>query len=131
MNPNSEHQLWSAWTFRVFDAGRLVPRADVETNAARWLNKGFGSVGAIQCSRTRNGWLIRARVEGAPAHDPAYLQRVCSEFQTRFVAQGWGPMATSRVEVRILAGHVQDGKPPSQWIDAPTIKLGVLKHGRI
>jgi hypothetical protein len=121
MDPNSANQMWSAWTFTVREAGRTAPRADVELNAARWLRRGFGSVGEARVTRTIEGWRIEARVEGVPAHDPAYVASVKREFRERFCAQGWGPLAWGDVRVRILAGDQQDGRPRDQWIGLPTV----------
>lgn len=123
MDPNSQHQLWSYWTFTVREAGRTAPRADVELNAARWLRGGFGSVGEVKVTRAIEGWRIEARVEGVPAHDPGYVASVRQQFQERFVAQGWGPLATSTVRARVLAGDVQDGNPRAQLVMLPTIRV--------
>lgn len=130
MDPNTQHQLWSAWTFTVREAGRQVPRADVELNAARWLRKGFGSVGECRVVRTIEGWRIEARVEGVPAHDPGYVASVEREFRARFVAQGWGVLASGDVKVRILAGDVQDGRPRSQLVMLPRLDVGPLTENR-
>ncbi len=46
MDPNSDHQLWSHWTFTVY-GGKSVPIKEVQENVARWLKMGFGSVGQI------------------------------------------------------------------------------------
>lgn len=102
VDPNSQHQLWSHWTFRVA-GGRALPAGPVRENAARWLRKGFGSVGQARVRRTLAGWIIEARVEGVPAEDPAYVVQVRKAFR-KFVEQGWGPMAVDDVGVRILAG---------------------------
>lgn len=123
MDPNSANQIWSAWIFTVQEAGRTAPRADVEANAARWLRRGFGSVGECRVSRTAKGWKIEARVEGVSAHDPGYVASVRRQFQARFVAQGWGPLASSTVRVRVLAGDRQDGKPRAQLVMLPTIRV--------
>jgi hypothetical protein len=120
-NPNGQNQLWSHWTFDVFEAGRHVPRKDVEYNAAKWLRVGFGSAGEVRVVRTVRGWRIEARVEGVPAHDPGYFASVRQQFSQRFVAVGWGPLAHSRVRVRVLAGDLQDGTPRPQWVTMPRI----------
>lgn len=117
MNPNSAHQLWSRWTFRVW--GRPVPLAEVEANVRRWLRMGFGSVGRARVEerieQARSVVVIEAEVEGPPAHDPGYVLSVERQF-ARFVHQGWGPVATCRVDVEILAGDTQDGTPPKQLV---------------
>jgi len=120
-NPNGQNQLWSHWTFDVFEAGRHVPRKDVEYNAAKWLRAGFGSAGEVRVVRTVRGWRIEARVEGVPAHDPGYFASVRLQFLQRFVGQGWGIVATGTVRARVIAGDLQDGRPRSQWVAMPTV----------
>lgn len=123
MDPNSQNQVWSQWIFTVHDGGRICPRRDVEYNAARWLRRGFGSVATCRVSRTRDGWLIMARVEGAPADDRRYVDSVAKEFARKFVAGGWGPMAWGDVRARVIAGPAR-GRPRAQWVSIPTIRLG-------
>lgn len=120
MDPNSEHQNWSYWRFEVREAGRSVPKKDVEYNAARWLRMGFGSVGQARVTRTMNGWRIEARTEGESAADEVYVASVRSAFHD-FVEKGWGLGAVgSLAEVRVLAGETEE-KPPSQLVAMPTI----------
>lgn len=130
MNPNSANQLWSRWIFEIDELGRHVPRRDVETNALRWLRKGFGSAGRarlVQTSvpgrRARVTWRIELLIEGKPAHDPAYVQSVTVQFARDFVAKGWGPLAGSRVTAEVLAGNKQDGRPPAQLVELPLIPV--------
>lgn len=136
MNPNSANQLWSRWTFEIDELGRHVPRADVELNALRWLRKGFGSAGRARLTeiqtypfprgrRMGTTWRIDVLIEGKPAHDPAFVQSVATQFGRDFVSKGWGPLAQSRVTAEVLAGSKQDGKPPAQMIELPTIPLTV------
>jgi hypothetical protein len=123
MDPNSANQLWSRWTFTVREAGRRVPRADVEYNAAKWLRAGFGSAGQVRVRRTVDGWAIDAMVEGVPAHEPGYVAHVTRQFRERFVAQGWGVLASGDVAARVLAGDVQDGKPRAQLVMLPALRV--------
>jgi len=124
MDPNSANQLWSRWTFSV-DSPRQVPRAEVELNTLRWLRAGFGSVGQAQVleriERGRFVIVIEAEVENVPAHDPGYVASVRRAF-ARFVEQGWGVLALGTVEVKVLAGDLQDGKPRSQLVVMPIIR---------
>lgn len=130
MDPNSANQTWSAWRFTVHEGGRGISRKEVKYNAARWLRAGFGSVGEARVKRTIDGWLIEARVEGASAADPEYVASVRRQFQSRFVARGWGLMAWSEVDAEVLAGSGEDGKPPRQWIGGlPSIPLLVALLG--
>jgi hypothetical protein len=119
LDPNSQHQLWSRWTFTVWDNGKHPPYKEVRQNAAAWLRKGFGSVGHAHVDEKVSTWVIIAEVEGAPAHDPDFVKSVERQFQKHFVEKGWGPLAISTVEVRILAGDTQTGKPPDQLIVMP------------
>lgn len=121
VNPNSQHQLWSRWTFSIFELGKRVPFADVRVNAARWLRKGFGSVGRAKVDKTMTGYEITLEVEGVPAHDPAYVASVKDEFQRHFVEKGWNAMTVGTADVAILAGDAQDGKPASQLVVMPSI----------
>ena len=105
IDPNSQHQIWSHWTFTVHASGRHPSYADVKKNVTTWLRKGFGSVGQAKIVEHVNSWVIEARVEGVPADDPKYYDYVCSEF-SKFVELGWGPLAISSVDAQILA----DGK---------------------
>jgi hypothetical protein len=123
MDPNSQHQRWSRWTFDIEEAGRHVPRADVELNAARWLRAGFGSAGQARVLQTITGWQIEARIEGKPAHDPGYVASVRREFQQRFVEKGWGPLARGWVTVKVLAGDKQDGRAAAQWVELPALRV--------
>ena len=120
MDPNSQNQHWSYWTFTIFDGGRRVSKAELEPNAARWLRTGFRSAGKARVSRTVWGWQIEAVVEGVPSHDAAYVASVRREFRERFVKNGFGPMARGTVKVRTLAGSEQDGRPAAQWVEMPT-----------
>lgn len=134
LDPNSQHQLWSHWTFTIYEGGRHAPYADVVTNARHWIRAGFGTVGECRvCERlvTARGsddeaflqqvYIIEARVEGVPAHDPGYVASVRRQFLQRFVAPGWGPLAAGDVQVKVLAGDTQDGKPRAQLIVMPSI----------
>lgn len=126
MDPNTQHQLWSRWRFGIREAGRQVPRADVELNAARWICKGFGSAGRVRVLRTVRGWLIEALIEGVPAHDPGYVASVRQQFRQRFVEPGWGMFAHGRVSAYVMAGDVQDGKSRAQMVMMPVLDLKTL-----
>lgn len=122
MDPNSQNQLWSEWRFQIHDGGRIIPREHVRENAARWLARLFGSAAAFRLTRTRTGWQIKCRAEGVAAHDPSTVAYIKQQFAAYFVARGWGPIASSAVTVRILAGSEQNGKPADQWVGIPTIR---------
>ena len=122
-NPNSANQRWSSWEFRIFEGGRHVNMASVQYNAGRWLRQAFGTAGRVHVRSVFRGWKVQCLVEGPTAHDPQYVEAVRRQFQRDFVAKGWGPMAWSTVKTRIMAGSLQDGKPPAQMIEVPFIDL--------
>ncbi len=132
MDPNSDHQLWSRWTF-VIEASKYVRLALVKENALKWLRMGFGSVGRARITESVrrtgpkqqfriNRWVIECEVEGPPAHDPEYVESVRAQFQ-KFAQAGWGQMATGSTEVRVLAGNKEGGKPRDQMLVIPTIEF--------
>ena len=131
MDPNSSHQLFSEWIFTVHEGGgRHVPMADVQSNVTRWLRHGFGSVAqakveeklAVRVGLSFRYYQIMCHVEGVPAHDESYVVYVRREF-AKWVEKGWGPIATSTVTVRVLAGDSQDGTPRSQLVVMPRTLL--------
>lgn len=125
IDPNSQHQLWSRWTFRIW--GRPIPLHEIKDNAARWLRKGFGSVGRAKIEeKIENGRaviVVIAEIEGRPAHDPDYQASVGHGF-AKFVQAGWGATAVFRMDVTILAGDEQQGAPKKQLIVLPRLDLG-------
>lgn len=122
-NPNGQNQRWSRWIFDVYEVGRQVPKKDVEYNAARWIRLGFGSAGRIRVRLRPTGWRIDCLIEGPPAHDPAYLLSVRQQFQVDFVAKGWGGLSWGTASARVVAGSLQDGTPPKQLIEMPSLLL--------
>lgn len=126
-NPNGAKQLWSKWTFHVREYGRHMPKASVEWNVGKWLIKGFGSAGRVRVRQDPRGWDIECLIEGPPAHDPAFVSRVAMQFQRDFVDKGWGPMSVGTVEVKVMAGDMEDGKPRRQMIELPAINYEALR----
>ena len=123
MNPNGQNQVWSSWRFGIHEAGRVMPRAAVCFNVARWMRRMFGSATRARVTRTLSGWTIEVVSEGRPADDPSFVARVAAEFQRSFVTLGWGPLASSLVTAKILAGPDPSGRPRRQWVEMPTIGL--------
>lgn len=124
IDPNSQHQLWSHWEFRVFEMGRHVPMRDVQYNAAKYMAAGFGTVGQLRVTETAKGYTIELFVEGAPAHDPGYVESVRSNFYNKFVKPGWSEFTLSSVKARVVAGDQQDGKAAGQLVVMPSIRAG-------
>ena len=123
MDPNSRNQRWSAWVFDIREYGRHVPKNTVEYNAARYFRAGFGSVSQFRVRQRPTGWRLELRTEGSPAHDPAYVESVRKDFALKFLAAGWGGLASFKMSVKILAGHSDDGRPALQWIGLPMITV--------
>ena len=123
-DPNSANQLWSKWTFKVYEVGKHVQRADVEYNAAKWLVKGFGSAGRVIVKQMVFGWDIECLIEGPPAHDPAFVAKVRQQFWRDFVEKGWNGLSWGSVNVRVMAGDLQEGKPRPQMIEMPFLMGG-------
>lgn len=125
MNPNSRHQLWSRWKF-VFTAVRRPPVVEVRDNARRFFKQLFRTdVGQIRVSWAVGGtWTIELRLEGPPAHDPDCRASAQHQFVEHFMKRGFGPYSELvSMDVAILAGDEQDGKPSSQLIVLPPIAL--------
>lgn len=127
MDPNSYNQQWSEWKFTVTHSpsvARSFP--EVKENVARFFRKGFGSASRMKIDRgrTRRGqvlWLFTVQTEGANATDPqhrAYMQ----DAVTKFMFNGFGPTTVTALEVKLLAGRPDDGRPADQWLILPRIK---------
>lgn len=126
IDPNSQHQLWSRWIFRIDAPVEKRPPVDeVVANARRYVAKLFHStIGRVRCDQQGGRYVLIVEIEGPPAHDPAYVARVIEDVRTRFVAQGFGPRARlTDTVVGILAGDTQDGQPPAQLIVMPRLAV--------
>ena len=126
MNPNSAHQLWSLWTFE-FTARHAVPY-NVSYNARKFFKQLFNTdVGQVRVNSWPTDsfkttlWSIDLRIEGPPAHDPDCRASVQKQFTEHFMKRGFRLPQFKSMEVSILAGDVQDGKPPDQLIVMPTL----------
>lgn len=142
MDPNSQHQLWSRWTFEVFGPFvRLLPQAVVDLNCTQQARRVFGTAGQINieygASRTTptswkrgHRWLVDIRVEGHPAHDPQYKQFTVDRWEA-FFKKGFGPNVTVESRVKIEAGDKQDGRPRDQLLIIPAgaLALNEVSHG--
>ncbi len=130
MNPNSQHQLWSRWTFGVLaNPTKLPTLRECRSNFSRWCSLGFAStVGRVRCTCTASAagtvYLFVVEIEGPPAHDPGYRDAVRRQFAGRFMRTGFGSGAhLCRFEVSVLAGDRQDGSPPDQLLVLPTLAV--------
>ena len=123
MNPNSAHQTWSKWTFRV-TPGRTVVRSfdQVKENCARFGRKAFGSVAQMRVTLLPLGYLVEVRAEGHPVHDPAYVDYMAAQWR-RFFDSGFGAGTVVVCETKLEAGSRQDGSPSDQLIIVPPIAV--------
>lgn len=127
VDPNSTHQRWSYWRFEVDspDRRRRPGVREVRENAMRFGRRVFRStVGECRVQAPAPGrYIIEFHVEGPPVHDAAYRASVRREWRDRFVRQGFGPRATLAMDVRLLAGSYEDGRPSTHLIVAPALVL--------
>jgi len=129
MDPNSAHQRWSFWEYRIFpDAVHRPALADVKLNAARFGRKIFGSASEMRiiCATdeyARVYWDIAVLSEGHPVHDTKYVEWVHGQW-TRFFKNGFGKHCEVRTHARLEAGDREDGKPADQLIILPPLKMG-------
>lgn len=128
MDPNSTHQLWSRWQFGIKAHASKRPNfVIVAENARVYFKKLFGVVGRARCDQQDLHYLVTCEIEGPPAHDPDYVERVKQDFIERFMRQGFGPSARlERFEVMVLAGSKQDGQPADQLLVMPHFSVTKL-----
>lgn len=127
IDPNSQHQMWSRWSFLVQPNGVIEPLVkEVSYNAGKYFIKLFGSsVGRCRCEVARGirlptRYRVIIEIEGPPAHDSEFQARVKADFTQRFMRPGFGVDAQLvDYEVAILAGDRQEGKPPDQMLVMP------------
>ena len=125
MDPNSQHQLWSKWTVTVTPptAPKLRTMAEVETNAARFFRKAFGTATQCRILATPDFWTFEVRTEGHPVHDPAYADYMAQAF-ARFFTEGFGVGTQVATASKLEAGSRQDGTPADQMLILPTFVIG-------
>lgn len=123
MDPNSQHQLWSRWTI-AFQAHptRGLPSVEViADNARRFFAQLFNStVGRSKSVITGSIVEVTCEIEGPAAHDAELRAAAIAAIRANFVLKGFGVHDAS-VTVGILAGNIQDGKPPAQLIVMPQV----------
>lgn len=71
--------------------------------------------------QTWSRWVFEIRVEGKPALDPAY-QEIVRTSVARYMRQHFGTTAQMRMTVFWEAGDLQNGTPPAQSIQMPTMR---------
>lgn len=123
MNPNSQHQRWSKWVFRILPGELKRPTyCDVKHNAAKFGRLKFGMTTVMNVEQQYNRetkkteWVIMARTEGHPVHDPDFVSFMHQEW-TRFALMGFGVGTECKLEqAKLEAGSRQDGSPTDQLI---------------
>jgi hypothetical protein len=126
---NSQHQLWTLWTYTLRPSPRCHPSfEDVRENCARFGVKAFGMTAAMRVRgvsrpQDRDNWEIEVLAEGVPGHDPRYAEWMHRQWM-RFFRSGFGSSCQVAADVCVMAGDRQDGMRPDQMIIVPTIPLG-------
>lgn len=128
IDPNSAHQLWSRWTFKLKSPtlARQPPQTPLHVAFQRWCSSTFGSVGQAHAdewehthaptgTKVAKGYILWAEVEGPPSTDPSYHVFIRKQFRL-FVDLNWGRDVLFEMDVNILAGDAEDGKPPRQLV---------------
>ena len=128
MDPNSTHQMWSFWEYRVYPGGvTRPPFPRVRANCARFGRLMFGSASEMRIiEATDEGrlyWEIAVRTEGHPVHDPQYAEWMHAQWR-RFLTNGFGAASEIRCHARLEAGDRQDGRPADQLIIMPALIEG-------
>jgi hypothetical protein len=129
LDPNSQHQMWSRWSFEVISKDKLPSIAECVDNFRRYIAGILQTtVGRVRVDRINSKYLFMAEVEGPPAHDPD-LRVVIHRAISDFTFKGFGVNATTHnFEVGILAGDEQDGRPPDQLLVMPAAILFTSLH---
>lgn len=133
MDPNSQHQIWSLWTWTITPERKQMPAfgssrnrvLEIKTNLARFANKCFGNTGQMNVSQYSDGRVIvKCRVEGHPVHDPKYVLYIKAQWH-RFLTNGFGQRCTIEFNAKLEAGDAENGKPRDQLIILPAFHMGV------
>ena len=131
MDPNSQHQIWSRWVICLLAIpGRALPSVEeVNDKARRFFSMLFHStVGRVKTVITDNKYIeITLEIEGVAAHDSELRTAAKQQIRDNFVFKGFG-QRNSSITIGILAGDVQDGKPPSQLIVLPQLETTAKLH---
>jgi hypothetical protein len=128
MNPNSAHQTWSFWEYRIYPDGTRRPDfATVKANCSRFGRLLFGSASEMHLSYRTDGdgrpcWEVQIRTEGHPVHDPQYTEWMHDAWH-HFFQRGFGPSCLVWKHVRLEAGDRQDGTPADQLILLPALAV--------
>lgn len=124
-NPNTQHQVWSLWTYTVRpgDRTKTPSKAEVSLLCAQFAVKVFGSTGQAQIDRQFNAihgawWVLKFRVEGDAVRDPGKRLFIGKQW-ARFFAEHFGVGTHTHQDTKFEAGDKQDGSPREQLIIMP------------
>lgn len=132
VDPNTEHQVWTSWAFRVYVHGTGWQRPEWET-VKREFTRFFAKASVGHCAElsvaelrvsgdlTRPVYHLDWRVEDNRALDLDYRERIRQHVE-RFAEGGFGTGQVSvTCDVRLLAGDAENGKPRAQLIVMPSV----------
>ena len=128
MDPNSQHQRWSLWEYRVYpDGTRMPPFPLVKENCARFGKLQFGTASEMRVKQATDEhgkmyWEIADLTEGHPVHDPKYTEWMHEQWR-KFFAKGFGYRCEVQCHARLEAGDREDGKPADQLIIMPPLSF--------
>jgi hypothetical protein len=132
MDPNSQHQEWSEWKFRVVAAEHPPFRVALDHLRRATLAE-FGSHGRMRARVTQAFFEveIQAETSGRSVLDPAWCRHVQLEL-LKAVRAIWlkGFQSLVWFPPRLLAGNPENGQPRSQWIDIPALPVGTTLQGK-
>jgi hypothetical protein len=126
VDPNSAHQVWSFWEYRVYpDGTKRPPFALVKANCARFGRLVFGSASEMRITEATDArgwyWEVAVRTEGHPVQDPRYTEWLHAQWR-RFLHHGFGGAAEIHAHARLEAGDRQDGTPADPLIILPSLE---------
>lgn len=123
MNPNSQNQWWSKWSFVVLPGRPVVASfAVVKSQAARFGRMAFGSGSQMRIRQRRQMWTFEILTEGTPVTDDMYVEFMSRKWEKAFEAW-FGPGTRTRVSAKLKAGSWQDGRPAEQLLILPGLSL--------
>jgi hypothetical protein len=123
MNPNSQNQMWSKWTFTVTQSKPTqVPFEVAKANLAKFGRRKFGSASQMHITQEGLHWTVEVRTEGHPVHDPEFVSHMEQDWRA-FLWLGFGLQSDITCSVKLEAGSRQDGTPADQLIILPPISF--------
>lgn len=131
MDPNSSHQQWSEWVFRVI-APEHPPFQVAVDHLRRATTREFGQHGRMRARVTPGFFEVQIQAETSQRSvlDPAWREhtKLALAHSVREIwlkgCQVWWQEPT------LLAGNPENGKPRAQWIDIPAIEIGTTLQGK-